>query len=198
MSNERKAVSATNFKQRVGALVRSGKSIRANAQECIQYAVLSYLNPENNGNTNDMSYLYQQVASVKSLNHKLMGQYIEDTVNVKLAKTSEGEFVFRKAVKGAVPAFTDNGDIDANWWEHGRPIEPKPVDLVKLLETAIKAIQQTEGDTPKRALKEGQECVATDLLGRLSDTKTWMENAISIRNAAAQAESGDVIQDIAA
>ena len=198
MSKQREAVSGVNFKKKVGAIVRSGKSIRGNVQECAQYAMVTYLDPANNGNTNDLTYLFTQIAGVKSLNHKLLGQFIEDTVNVKLAKTSEGEQVFRKAVKGSTPSLCDNGDINAPWWEHGRTNDPKAVDLIKVLEAAIKTMGQTQGEDAKRPLTDGQQCVIDDLMARLSDTKTWAENAISIRTAAAQAEAGTVITDIAA
>ena len=195
---EREAVSGDNFKRRCAAVVRSGKSIRGNIQELMQYACVSYLNPENNGNTNDLTYLFTQVASVKSLNHKLLGQCIEDTVNVTLAKTSEGGFVFKKAVKGTEPALLDDADLSAPGWEHGRVNTPKAVDILKSLDALVKTLDSTQGDEAKRPLVEGQQCVLDDVMQRVKELKAWAEGSISIRTAAAKAEAGTVITDIAA
>lgn len=198
MSKIRDAVNGSNFKKRCSAVVRSGKSIRGNIQELAQYAMVNYLDPANNGNTGDMTYLITQVASVKSLNHKLLGQFIEDTVNVKLTKTSEGGVVFKKAVKGETPALHDDADVSSPWWEHGRSPEVKAVDILKSLESMLKTFENSQGEGAKRPLADGQQCVFDDVTARLKELKTWTEGAISIRNAAMEAEAGTVIQEVAA
>lgn len=194
MSKEREAVTADNYKRRVSAVVRSGKSIRGNIQELMHYAMVSYLDPENNGNTGDLTFLFQSVAGVKSLNHKLLGQYCEDTVNVKLAKTSEGEQVFRKAVKGQEPQLLENADLTANWWEHGRTTEPKAVDILKQLDTMLKTLEATQGDEAKRVLVAGQEHVIDDVMTRVKELRSWTERTVVVRVAAIEAEAGEVIK----
>lgn len=161
-------VNGSNFRKKVAAVIRSGKSIRGNIQELFQYAAVRYLNPESNGDLSDMTYLFQQVASVKSLNHNTLGQFCEDTLNIKLAKTQDGTPVFRKAVKGEAPAIRDDGDMSANWWEHGRAPTDSPVDVLKTLSAAVKKLESTQGDTPKKALVPGQECVVTSALNALT------------------------------
>lgn len=195
---EKAPVSADNFKKRVAAVVRSGKSIRGNIQELAQYAMVAYLNPENNGNTADITYLYQQVAAVKSLNHRTLGLYLEDTVNIKLGKTSEGDAVFRKAVKGEAPSLRDDADLSANWWEHGRVTTPKAVDVVKLLETVAKNIAATQGDEAKREITAGQELVADELISKLKELGTWVETTVERRVAEAAGEADNVVEHTAA
>ena len=163
-----------NFKKRVAGVIKSGKSIRGNIQELVQFALIDYLTPASNGNTAKITYLYTQVAGVKSLNHRTLGMFVEDTVNVKLSKTSEGEMVFRKAVKGDTPSFREGGDIDANWWEHGRDPAPKPADLLKILDAAIKAVSATiNNDAEKRKpLVDGQMCAVQQTLDGLEVQRT--------------------------
>lgn len=198
MSKKEKApVDRKNFKSRVAAVVRSGKSIRGNIQELAQFACVCYLDPESNGNTSEATYLYQQVAGVKSLNHRLLGQWFEDTVNIKLGKTSEGDAVFRKAVKGDAPSLRDDADLSANWWEHGRVTTPKAVDADKLLETMIKQIKSTQGDEAKREITAGQELVADELISKLGELRLWVETTVE-RRLAEREGAADNVADIAA
>jgi hypothetical protein len=170
----RAPVDAGNFKKRVAGVIKSGKSIRGNIQELMQFAIVDYLTPASNGNTSKMTFLYSAVQGVKSLNHRTLGQFVEDTVNVTLSKTSEGEPVFKKAVKGDAPSFRDGGDIDAPWWEHGRVNEPKAVDLLKVLDAAIKSVSSTiNNDAAKRkSLQAGQMCAVQQTLTGLEDQRT--------------------------
>jgi hypothetical protein len=182
-----------NFKKRVAGVIKSGKSIRANIQDLMHYAILQYLDPANSGNSADLSFLQAQVTGVKSLNHKLMGEYIEDTVNLKLGKTAEGAPVFKKAVKGDAPSLTDTADLTANWWEHGRVTEPKLVDLLKVIDTAIKSVSSTiNNDADKRkGLVEGQMCAVQQTLKGLEDQRTAtlkLINDAAAESAAVEAE----------
>lgn len=161
-------VTAKTFKSRVAAVIRSGQSIRANIQELVQYAIVQYLDPVNNGNTADLTYLYQKVKGVRSLNSKTLGDYVEDTVNVALRKTSDGEFVFRKAEKGTDPALRPHADLSAPWWEHGRTPDPKAVDILKRLASDIAALESTQGDTPKKPLVAGQEVCVQEVINSLT------------------------------
>ena len=197
MSKERDAVNGSNFKRRCAAVVRSGKSIRGNIQELYHYAVVSYLDPANNGNTNDLTYLFTQVAGVKSLNHKLLGQCIEDTINVKLAKTSEGGFVFRKAERGVAPSLLDDADLSAPWWEHGRTPEIKEYDIIKSLEAMVKALEASvSGDEKKRPICPAQAGIVAEVTQRVNELKSWTERTIAVRAAAANAEAGTVITSL--
>ena len=100
MAKQVEAVSTENFKRKVSAVVRSGKSVRGNIQDLFHFAIVHYLNPENNGDLSLASYLYQQVEAVRSLNHKQLAVAFEDTINVKLRNTKAGDKVFGKARKG--------------------------------------------------------------------------------------------------
>lgn len=198
MAKQVEAVSTENFKRKVSAVVRSGKSVRGNIQDLFHFAIVHYLNPENNGDLSLASYLYQQVEAVRSLNHKQLAVAFEDTINVKLRNTKAGDKVFGKARKGEEPTLLDGADLTASWWEISREVVVKDVDLLKLLEQAKRNIAATQGDEPKRKLVEGQECIVDDAIGILTDAITRLTNAQSIRNAAAEAEAGTVIKDIAA
>lgn len=198
MAKQVEAVSTENFKRKVSAVVRSGKSVRGNIQDLFHFAIVHYLNPENNGDLSLASYLYQQVEAVRSLNHKQLAVAFEDTINVKLRNTKAGDKVFGKARKGEEPTLLDGADLTASWWEISREVVVKDVDLLKLLEQAKRNIAATQGDEPKRKLVEDQECIVDDAIGILTDAITRLTNAQSIRNAAAEAEAGTVIKDIAA
>lgn len=184
---ERKPVSSENFKSRVADVVRSGKSIRGNIQELVMFAIVFYLDPENNGNTANLTYLYDKVAGVKSLNHRQLGIFVEDTVNVKLGKTSDGDAVFKKAVKGDAPSLRDGADLTVNWWEYGRVTAPKALDIFKQLETLRKGIAAATGDEAKKPLVEGQELIADAASGMLTDMITQLQASLTLKTAEAEA-----------
>lgn len=178
MSTQREAVSTGNFKSRVASVVRSGKSIRANIQELAMFALVFYLDPKNNGNTEYLTHLFNAVAGVKSLNSRTLGHYIEDTANVRLRKTDNGDFVFRKAVKGEEPALLDGADLTANWWDHGRGPSEKPVDVLKILETAIKTLEKTQGDAPKKELVANQSGAVQPCINTLREAARAVERVV--------------------
>lgn len=167
-----------NFKKRVDGVVTSGKSIRANIQELFQFATVAYLDPVNNGNLNDMTYLFKSVAGVKSLAHKRLFEYGEDTLNIRVAKTSDGEVVVRKAVKGEAPSLRPDADLSAEWWEHGRAPADTAVDILKVLRADIKKLESTQGDEAKKALAAGQETALQGVINKLSGALAWAESEI--------------------
>jgi hypothetical protein len=188
-------VNGSNFRRKVAAVIRSGKSIRGNVQELVQYAVVRYLDPASNGDTSDMTYLFQQIAGVKSLNHRILGEYIEDTVNVALRKTQDGTPVFRKAKKGETPTLLDNADLSAPWWEHGRVTEAKALDAIKKIRADIKALESTQGDEPKRTLIAGQEVCVQGLINDLMGAVARAESAIT--RAELEAACVDTLEEAA-
>jgi hypothetical protein len=188
-----KEVTSKNFRQKVSNVIKSGKSIRGNVQELVQYSVVRYLDPESNGDLSDMIYLFQQIAGVRSLNHSLLGQYLEDTVNVKVAKTQDGTPTIRKAQKGEAPSLRDNADLSAPWWEHGRAPSVNPVDILKSIEQLEKKIESATGDQPKKPLVAGQECAATAALNELSGLRARVKRLIE--DAARESECPDALED---
>lgn len=168
-----------NFKQRVDGVVRAGKSIRANIQELCHFAFVAYLDPKNSGNTADLSYLLLRVTEVKSLNASRLAMYMEDTVNVKVGKTKDGEPVVRKAVKGDAPSLREGSDLTAPWWEHGRAPANNDVDILADIERLIRKIEGTQGDEPKKSLKSGQQPAVDHVLTALMGARARAEADIN-------------------
>lgn len=175
---------AANFKQRVSGVIRAGKSIRENIKVLMQFAIMEYLR---SGNTECIRYLATEVSGLKSMSTKKLVEWTEDTVNVKFGKSSDGDIVVRKAVKGEDPALTADGDIDSEWWEHGRPPEAKAVDMLAGGEALVKRIMATQDVGTKKPLKAGQECAAQQFInaieGAIAQAKAAIERAELEANA---------------
>ena len=186
--------SSENFRKRVDGVVRSGKSIRANIQDLALFAIVAYLDPKNNGNLNDLTYLIAQVCGVKSLAGNRLIMWTEDTINVKVGKTQDGEPVCRKATKGEDPALRENADLNAPWWEHGRAPVNKPVDILAEIDKLVKRIESTQGEEAKKELAAGQDCMVPGVLNDLSGLKARAERA----QRDAELAEHDNVEDMAA
>ena len=172
-------VNAKNFGSKLSGVVRSGKSMRANIQELTLFACVFYVDPANSGNADFLNRIFVALRDLKSMNHKLWVTAVEDTVNVKL-RGKAGEERFGKAQRGVEPSFVDAPVLTTgvNWWDHGRDVAPKDLDMLKSLKQLATQIEKTQGEKATKKLAEGQECAVSLVLRALAAAEAQAERAI--------------------
>jgi hypothetical protein len=170
---------AANFPKRCTGVITSGKSIRDNIHDLAKYAIGEYLNPARSGDLSDLTRLIQAVDASKALSTTRFAIWLEDAVNVKCARNKDGEMTVRKAEKGQEPAVLDPAVFGAYWYEYGRPPANNPVDIVGAINKLLKSIESTQGEAPKKKLKDGQQCAVDHAVTALMGLRARVESDIT-------------------
>jgi hypothetical protein len=106
-------ITTTNFNSKLASWLKTASSMRQGAQEIIVFGMEIYAEK---GDTGYLTRLYQAACQVKGLNAKQMADYIRAYANVTLSKAADGQWVFKKASKGAAVV----KPLDVVWWEYGK------------------------------------------------------------------------------
>jgi hypothetical protein len=106
-------ITTSNFNNKLESWLKSASTMRQGAQDIIVFGMEIYAEK---GDTGYLTRLYQAACQVKGLNAKLMADYIRAYANVQLAKADDGQWVFKKAAKGAAVV----KPLDVVWWEYGK------------------------------------------------------------------------------
>lgn len=101
------------FKTAVNGLIRSATTQRAKVQQLIEEGCAHY---KDNGDTFYLSYLLNAAIGVRSLPTQTIKGYIKELTADQLiwSKAKDGNMVFKKAVKGTVPALKE---VTEPWYE---------------------------------------------------------------------------------
>lgn len=107
-------ITTSNFNSKLASWIKSASSMRQGAQDILVFGFSVYAE---HGDAGYLTRLYQAACQIRGLNAKQMADYIRAYANVTLSKAADGQWVFKKASKGAAEVKA----LDTVWWEYGRP-----------------------------------------------------------------------------
>ena len=159
-----------SFKLALNGFIKSSKTQRDNLQDLLVYGFHKY---SESGNTGELSAVVNALNSVRTIPTRTVQDYIKAFANVKLTKTKEGEFIFRKDGSGQdCPPVVK--ELTVTWYEWAgndkNNAKADLVDPVAILKSAMIKIKEAI-DSGK--IVEGRDEIANDWLSRLTDVGNY-------------------------
>lgn len=174
------SITGKNFNAKLGAVIRSARSMRESIQLLILFAVEHYRTTE------DATYLtsiIQQTYGVKSLPSRTIQRYIQAHANVKLMKAKDGNMVFKKAAKVVIVK-----QLEVVWYlfDNGHQAAPD-MDIFNSLQGIINRVHKAiDGNK----VKDGQADEASYMLDKLNDIAV----GLNLMGVLEQDQGGDAKQ----
>ena len=137
-----KSLTLDTFKARLSTFGKSNDTIRATAQEFIEFGLEVY--GSEHADTHYLTAFVKTCVGKRTLNTAQIINYIKAHANVKHVKTTDGTKVFKKLHKGDTPTITMP---TVKWfdWEK-EPASPKKFDVIKQADNLVKRTQKALDD----------------------------------------------------